>query len=91
MPDRIYKIAEVDARRGPPLYKVENLNGAPVPGQFYKQELQVAKVDEHNALNVERIVKERNRNGKKEALVKFKGYPNVYNEWILKTNIKKNS
>ncbi|GFY49331.1 uncharacterized transposon-derived protein F54H12.3 [Trichonephila inaurata madagascariensis] len=57
-------------------------------GTFYPQELQ--KVSDSGFYPVENVIKTRKRNGKSEYLVKFQGYPEKFNAWVLNlVNIKK--
>ncbi|GFY69485.1 uncharacterized transposon-derived protein F54H12.3 [Trichonephila inaurata madagascariensis] len=50
-------------------------------GTFYPQELQ--KVSDSGFYPVENVIKTRKRNGKSEYLVKFQGYPEKFNAWLV--------
>ena len=64
-----------------PTYKVEEWDGTPLRGTFYKQDLQKVNVTDDDIFRIEKIVK---RKGNK-ILVQWKGWPQKYNSWIEKT------
>ena len=47
-----------------------------------REELQKVIVTEDSQFLVEKILRYRKVGDQKQALVKWKGYPNQYNEWI---------
>ena len=53
-------------------------------GTFYHQELQLVRVEQDNIYTVERILKKRKRGKKIEYFVKWKGYGDKLNTWIIK-------
>jgi len=69
----------VDNFRPPTLYKVEDLLGDQVDGSFYEEQLQASPYDPraNDYWVVEKIIKTRIRNNKKEYFVKFQHYPGV--------------
>lgn len=71
--------------RDPPVYRVKDLMDEAIQGTFYAQELQ--KVDPKDQFTIEKILKKRNRNGQVEYLVKYKGYPTKFNQWIPSPNL----
>ncbi|GFW79771.1 chromo domain-containing protein [Trichonephila clavipes] len=66
-------------RRNPIVYKLKDLAGEVIRGTFYEQELQ--KVTHSGYYPIEKILKTREKNGKKEYFVKFLGYPEKFNTW----------
>ena len=67
------------------MYSLETLDGTEeVTGRFYENEMQKANYD---VFKVERVINKRNNNGVEELLVKWKGWPASYNQWIPKENI----
>ena len=58
--------------------KLEEWDGSPLQGTFYKQDLQKVRVSDDHIFRIEKIVK---RKGNK-LLVQWKGWPQKYNSWI---------
>jgi len=77
--------------RHPPVYKIIDTHPTKpevIQGVFYEKNLQkVSKNDE--VYFVERILKERVIRGKKEAYIKWLGYPDKYNSWEPVSNFVK--
>ena len=70
----------------PPTYEIEDLNGKPIQGTFYEQELQKSK---QSSYRVEKVLKRRKaKNGQKEVYVKWKGYDTSFNSWIPLSDLK---
>lgn len=67
-------------QKSPPVYKINDLLGETIEGTFYPQELQ--KVHPKADFPVEQMLKKRTRKGRLEYLVKFRGYPSKFNQWI---------
>ena len=71
----------------PVTYKVIDNNDDEIEGIFYDQEL--VKFDKQDQdYEVEKILKTRTKNGKKEYFVKWLGYPGSMNSWIPEENLK---
>ena len=66
----------------PITYVLEDLHGETVSGLFYEPELVlVTGKDKNSQYSVEKILRHRIRNGKKQVLIKWKGYSNSFNSW----------
>ena len=63
----------------PPTYKIQDMNGEEIQGTFYEQELQKSKQE---IFRIEKIIRSRMKNGKKEIFVKWEGYNKSFNSWI---------
>ena len=74
--EEIFVIDEI-LNTSPVTYKLVDLQGEKVTGSFYEQELQKAK---QKTFRIEKI-KRRDHN-KKQALVKWKDYPDKFNSWV---------
>ena len=59
----------------PITYKIRDLNGEPIKGTFYREELQ--KTDQE-VYRIEKVIRET----KDKALVKWKGYPDRFKSWV---------
>ena len=61
-------------------YAISDLNGELITGSFYEKELQKTS---HKEFKIEKVLK---RKGDK-LYVKWKGYNNSFNSWIIKNDI----
>ena len=76
------------ARRTDPVtYLIEDQNKEEMKGSFYEQELQKTKLPEEFA--IQEVLGERTRKRKKQVLVKWLGYPDSFNSWIDKRDLKR--
>ena len=55
-----------------------------VKGTFYESEIQSAK---QTTFRIERVMKRRPKDGKREIYVKWLGYSPAFNQWIPETDI----
>ena len=62
----------------PVTYTLKDLRGDVVAGTFYEQELQKTK---QQVYRVEKVLRKRTRNGRKEIYVKWDGYDKSFNSW----------
>ena len=66
-------------------YKIDEYDGTPLKGTFYKQDLQKVYMSEEDDLfRIDKIVK---RKGDK-VLVHWKGWPDKYDSWIDKKELQ---
>ena len=84
----IFKISERLMRQGIPVYRVTDYSDDAIIGTFYEQELQQVHKDEDALWIVEKIIRKRSRKGIEECLVKYEGWPDKYNSWVKKSDIK---
>ena len=68
------KIKDISIKPNKPMYKLENKDQT-----FYPEQIQ--KVT-GNVFRVEKVLRTRKRNGKKQLLIKWINYPENYNSWI---------
>ena len=84
--EELFKVVKV-IRGDPNVYELEDLEGEPILGKFYEEELSgVDKKDD--VYKVEKILRRKKVKGKKMALVKWLGYDNKHNSWIPETDIR---
>lgn len=69
-----------------PLYKLVDLQGEPIEGSFYPEEVQ--KVDEPEVFKVQKVLRRRTNGKRKEIFVKWLGYPDKFNTWIPENQLK---
>ena len=68
---------------GPITYKVKELDGTPIVGTFYRQELQKVHVDDDTVWRIEKVLKRRGDH----LYVQWKGWPKKYNSWIHRRDL----
>lgn len=81
----IFKVTEV-LNTKPITYKINEYDGTPIKGSFYEQELQ--KTKDSDSFLVEKVLKTRIKNKKKEHLVHWLGWPDKYDSWIPDKDLK---
>jgi len=79
--DMVYKIDKVFNKYNKPQYSIE-IDGEKINRRFYPEELQKVTVDRETLYFVEKKLQYRIRNGQRQVLVKWKGYPSRFNQWI---------
>ena len=86
--DIVYKVDKIYSKLTRPQYTI-SLEGEQLPHRYYIEELQKVTVDEDSYYPVEKILRYRQVNGQKQALIKWKGYPQQFNQWIPIDQIQK--
>ena len=76
--EELFTISKVQSTN-PWTYKIKDWKGEEVTGTFYEPELQKSK---QTVFRVEKVVRRRVKNNRKEVYVKWKGYPKTFNSWI---------
>ena len=84
--EEIFKIKKVILTK-PFVYELEDLMGEEIDGYFYEDELSLVVNPEDIEYKIEKILKTKTIKGKKYSLVKWKGYSDKFNEWILSSKI----
>ncbi len=72
----------------PPMYKIKDYDGEELKGTFYSKELQKV-IKQDNVYDIEKILKKRGRNKNVQYLVKWPGYPSMYNSWLKGSELNK--
>ena len=85
----VFKISKVIRRVPQPLYEIEDLQGTPIEGQFYNEELTPVLITKQTKFKIDKILKQRTQKGRREYLVRWKGYGPQFDSWILASSIKK--
>ena len=73
----MFNIAEVKPTK-PPTYRVKYITGELLDGSFYEPELQKSN---QQVYVIDKVVRTRIRNGRKEDLIKWRGYSSKFNSW----------
>ena len=85
--EEIFNVSAIK-HTNPITYKLHDLQGDPIKGLFYTEELQRVRIHPDHTYRVESIIKTRRRNKKTEYYVKWFGFPEKFNSWIQKEDIK---
>jgi transposase InsO family protein len=83
--DEVFVISKCIPRSPKPVYKVTDMMGEEVKGTFYEEELQpVSKSLNEDSFEIERILDQYidPEDGTRQALVKWKGWPDKFNSWV---------
>ncbi len=83
--EEVFTISEVQSTQ-PWTYKVVDKNNDKVHGSFYEEELQKTK---QTVYRIEKVLRRRTKDGKKEIYVKWTGYPKSFNSWVQQTALEK--
>ena len=84
----LFKIDTRFRREGVPVYTILEWDGERVDGTFYEPELQPVTIDPTTEYRVEKILKRRVRNKRKEVLVRWLHWPKKYDSWIPEADVK---
>ena len=83
--ERIYVITAV-LLHVVPMYEIQTLKGSKIAGKFYESELSLVRGNIYDKVYpVEKIIKERTRQGRRDCLVRYAGYESDDDEWIPKS------
>jgi hypothetical protein len=86
--EEVFKIDKIILRE-PIVYCLKDLAEEAIEGVFYEKEVQKVIINEDTNYLIDKIVQTRYRNGIREAYVKWRGYSDKFNSWIVYTKIKK--
>ena len=70
------------------MYKLNDWNDEPIIEHFYGAELNKVSKDSETLFNIEKVVKRRKRQGKKELHVKWLDYPSSMNSWVSEDSVQ---
>ena len=85
--EEIFEVTDVITYTNPITYKIKDLAGEEIKGGFYNEQLQ--RTDQ-TIYRVDKVIRYRRRaDGTREAYVRWSGYPDKFNEWILADSIQK--
>ena len=86
--EELFKIDTRFRREGVHVYTILDWDGERVDGTFYEPELQPVTIDPTTEYRVEKILKRRVRNKRKEVLVRWLHWPKKYDSWIPEADVK---
>ena len=70
----------------PEIYFLQDKSGEDIVGGFYKEEIQPI-INDDNVYKIEKIIRHRKRNGIHECLVRWLGYPKMFDSWIRRSTL----
>ena len=79
---QIFKISRRFIRQNQPIYKLVDWYDKRVKGTFYQKELQKIETTDADMFKIEKVLKYRGRGNKREALVRWLGWPKHFDSWI---------
>lgn len=62
--------------------------GDPIKGTFYRYEWQKVVKSVTDVYTIEKIIRKKKCNGRKQLLVKWMGWPKKFNSWIDENELK---
>lgn len=68
-----------------PTYRIKEWDGTPLRGTFYNEDLQKVTIADDHVFRVDKVIKRK----KNQVLVRWKGWPAKYDQWMSKTDIKR--
>jgi transposase InsO family protein len=88
--EELFSISKIHKRHPYFVYEVQEADGDPLDGMFYREELQKVKPPKASDYwQVEKIIRKRKKkNGETEYLVKWFGYAEKYNSWVPESHMK---
>ncbi|MES9880676.1 MAG: DDE-type integrase/transposase/recombinase [Sedimenticola sp.] len=78
----IFKVKRRYRKQGIPVYRLTDWNDEDIKGIFYGPELNRVAKDADTLFYIEKILKRRQRGGKRQLYVSWEGYPASMNSWI---------
>ena len=77
-----FNIADRHIRQGIEVYTLKDMDNELILGTFYPQEIQRISSDPNEEYSIEKILRTRQRNGKKQYLIRWAGYSSKWDSWI---------
>ena len=84
----IFKVVQSFKCFGICKYHLCNSVGEDIKGTFYEAELQLVNYSAQGSFKVEKVIEKRRHSKKEEVLVKWKGWPEKFNSWILASDLQ---
>jgi hypothetical protein len=85
--EEIYTITQVDDSIVPKLYTLKDYRDEPVSGKFYAEQIQKAKYPD--VYLIDKVIKSRTVDGRKEHFVSFIGHSERFNRWMPASSISR--
>ena len=88
--DEYFIVTNRTNKQNIPQYSIKDYSNDPIEGTFYSEELQHVYLsdDVNTDYKIEKILKRRFKNRRKEVLVKWEGWHSKFNSWIPDSEVK---
>jgi hypothetical protein len=87
--DEIFLVSRVIKHKPRIVYRIKDLLGEEIIGQFYGEDLQIVTHDPYKMYHIDEILATRGRAATKEVLVRWKGHSHKkHNTWINASEVK---
>jgi len=86
--NEIFRAAKVIERRPRASYELEDLNGKPIGGQVYREELTPLRIMDRTSYKIDKIRDKRVRRGIREYLFRWRGHSQDVDSWVPPANVK---
>jgi Chromo (CHRromatin Organisation MOdifier) domain len=73
--------------RVPTVYRLKDSAGEEITGTWYENELQSVNIEGSTAFRIDKIIKTQGKGRTRKLYVKWKGYPEKFNSWILEKDL----
>ena len=83
----IFFVRSVHENTRPRVYSIKDYTGEDIAGTFYETELQKVQTPSDDEYEIEEVIRYRGRGARREALVKWLGYPSSMNSWVKASDI----
>lgn len=91
--EELFEIGQIKNASPRPVYKLKALDGEPILGIFYENEIQKVSKPEDDIWQVEKVLKskivKKGRKKEKQYFVKWFGFPESFNSWVDESAISR--
>ena len=84
----VFKIIKRRPRQGLPIYELSDYDDEKIKGTFYEPELQQVELGDDPIFKIEKILKTKNKQGKRIHLVSWLGWSKKFNSWVKDEDLK---
>ena len=84
--EEIFTVSQAMSNSIPPVYKLEDLMGEKIEGGFYREQLEKTN---QSIYRIDKVLKNRRRNGRDESLVRWSGYSDKFDSWLPSLSVVK--